>query len=447
MEKKTLGAFIAQLRKEKGLTQKQLAELLNVSDKTVSHWECDETSPDISLLTTLAKALGVTVDELLQGEKKPAQTVPQYTFSTPKAENFVDKAEQYATKAVDRIKENANGDIAERYKLFRILSLIGTLISLVVLVSVGFSTATGASFGTYVSLMFMPGIITLFGSMWTIAISLGFTIGARYYFSKELRPRNGTDEKEREYIYRANKFSYNNIFLVLCILLVPIIGIDILTIWANVLAVLVIIAAARLLLTVILSKKGILRTDKQKLIKIKYISLFVLSALIVSGSLLVFREVYYPSLDAIYFDTSAEFIAYMETPRAKPDNAYLVEGVSATTHPPTIPAPGNTTTVDSPVGVGQLSSDFAAENVGESVLGYCNGELVTFKWLNNEVSDCTYLENEGVFRVITFEAEIKQKELLNAVGDNIPVAVVLFCIADAVLCLVLYRRKAREAEE
>ena len=69
MEKKTLGAFIALLRKEKGLTQKQLAELLNVSDKTVSHWECDENSPDISILPFLAENLGVSVDELLKGER------------------------------------------------------------------------------------------------------------------------------------------------------------------------------------------------------------------------------------------------------------------------------------------------------------------------------------------------------------------------------------------
>ena len=83
MEKKTLGAFIALLRKEKGLTQRQLAELLNVSDKTVSHWERDETSPDISLLPLLAQSLGVTVDELLSSEKKPPQTAPQYSHNNP----------------------------------------------------------------------------------------------------------------------------------------------------------------------------------------------------------------------------------------------------------------------------------------------------------------------------------------------------------------------------
>ncbi len=68
----TLGAFIAALRKEKGLTQRELSEMLSVSDKTVSHWERDETSPDISLLPVIADIFGITVDELLKGEKREA---------------------------------------------------------------------------------------------------------------------------------------------------------------------------------------------------------------------------------------------------------------------------------------------------------------------------------------------------------------------------------------
>jgi len=70
--KLTLGAFIAALRKEKGLTQRELSEMLSVSDKTVSHWERDETSPDISLLPVIADIFGITVDELLCGEKAEA---------------------------------------------------------------------------------------------------------------------------------------------------------------------------------------------------------------------------------------------------------------------------------------------------------------------------------------------------------------------------------------
>lgn len=69
MEKKTIGSFIAILRKANGLTQKELADKLGISDKAVSRWERDETAPDISLIPTLADILGVTTDELLRGER------------------------------------------------------------------------------------------------------------------------------------------------------------------------------------------------------------------------------------------------------------------------------------------------------------------------------------------------------------------------------------------
>ena len=65
-----MGHFIAALRKANGLTQKQLADKLNLSDKTVSRWERDETAPDISLIPVIADIFGVTCDELLCGERK-----------------------------------------------------------------------------------------------------------------------------------------------------------------------------------------------------------------------------------------------------------------------------------------------------------------------------------------------------------------------------------------
>ena len=66
----TLGKRIAQYRKEKGLRQDDLAEMLGVSPQAVSKWENDQTCPDISLLPQLASILGVTVDELLSGKKE-----------------------------------------------------------------------------------------------------------------------------------------------------------------------------------------------------------------------------------------------------------------------------------------------------------------------------------------------------------------------------------------
>lgn len=72
LDKEKFGTFLVQLRKEQGLTQKELAEKLYVSDKAVSKWERGLSLPDISLLQPLAEFLGVTVTELLSGRRIPA---------------------------------------------------------------------------------------------------------------------------------------------------------------------------------------------------------------------------------------------------------------------------------------------------------------------------------------------------------------------------------------
>lgn len=59
------GEFIARKRKERGMTQKEMAELLGVTNKAVSKWETSQGMPDIGILPELGKALGVTVDEIL----------------------------------------------------------------------------------------------------------------------------------------------------------------------------------------------------------------------------------------------------------------------------------------------------------------------------------------------------------------------------------------------
>ncbi len=68
MERYEFGTRVAQLRKIKGITQAQLAEILNVSNKTISRWETGDGYPDISLLKPLAAALGVSIDYLLGNE-------------------------------------------------------------------------------------------------------------------------------------------------------------------------------------------------------------------------------------------------------------------------------------------------------------------------------------------------------------------------------------------
>lgn len=69
MDKKSMGTFLTDLRKEKGLTQQEVAEKLNVSNKTISKWERDEGYPEITMLPEIAKFYEITTDELLQGAK------------------------------------------------------------------------------------------------------------------------------------------------------------------------------------------------------------------------------------------------------------------------------------------------------------------------------------------------------------------------------------------
>ena len=72
----TIGKRIALLRKEKGLTQEELANHMGVSPQAVSKWENDQTCPDITALPKLSRLLGVSVDELLEGkENLPAVRV------------------------------------------------------------------------------------------------------------------------------------------------------------------------------------------------------------------------------------------------------------------------------------------------------------------------------------------------------------------------------------
>lgn len=76
MDNLRIGSFIKELRRERGMTQKQLADRLNITDRAVSKWERGLSAPDIALLEPLAELLGVSVTELLKGERKPGDARP-----------------------------------------------------------------------------------------------------------------------------------------------------------------------------------------------------------------------------------------------------------------------------------------------------------------------------------------------------------------------------------
>lgn len=76
MDSKKIGTFIADKRKEKQMTQKQLGESLNCSDKLISKWECGNGLPDVSMILPLCELLEISVNELLSGENLTQEGYP-----------------------------------------------------------------------------------------------------------------------------------------------------------------------------------------------------------------------------------------------------------------------------------------------------------------------------------------------------------------------------------
>ncbi len=95
MDENRIGQFIAELRKEKKITQKHLAAQLHITDKAVSKWERGLSYPDITLLTSIADILGVTTSELLNGQRSE-------TNASKDIEKTIDNALAYAEKSAKR---------------------------------------------------------------------------------------------------------------------------------------------------------------------------------------------------------------------------------------------------------------------------------------------------------------------------------------------------------
>ena len=87
MNKEKTGLLIKNARLEKGFTQSELSDILGVSNKAVSRWECGETFPDVGLLDHLANILGLTIEELVTGDKL---ALPDSPVETPHTDTYQD---------------------------------------------------------------------------------------------------------------------------------------------------------------------------------------------------------------------------------------------------------------------------------------------------------------------------------------------------------------------
>lgn len=125
MNNEKMGRFISELRKSHQMTQKQLAEKMNISDKAVSKWERGLSCPDISLLSTLSDILDVTITELLNGERSDKEDID--------LEISVDNALEYGENT-KKIQINSIQSISAA--VFTIFILIGVSVVSVVNVAV-----------------------------------------------------------------------------------------------------------------------------------------------------------------------------------------------------------------------------------------------------------------------------------------------------------------------
>lgn len=144
MEKKTIGSFIAALRKANGLTQKQLADMLNVSDKAVSRWERDECAPDLSVIPVLAEIFSVTSDEILRGQRANPDGLP-------KASDAVRSQRQRA-----HLMRSVQNQFRIRSILYGFLALLGSVLAFIL------NTETNApNLGFLISLIFCLAAVIL----------------------------------------------------------------------------------------------------------------------------------------------------------------------------------------------------------------------------------------------------------------------------------------------
>lgn len=123
IDKRQFGAFVAQLRKEQGMTQKNLAEKLYISDKAISKWETGVSIPDVSLLIPLSELLGITVTELLQCRRGAEDMDPS------QVEQLLKTAVTY-TEETQRISRPNRKQQLPKYLLFAFAAAAETLVVL-----------------------------------------------------------------------------------------------------------------------------------------------------------------------------------------------------------------------------------------------------------------------------------------------------------------------------
>jgi transcriptional regulator with XRE-family HTH domain/DNA-directed RNA polymerase subunit RPC12/RpoP len=149
MDQIKTGKFIARIRKEHSLTQKQLGDILNISDKTVSKWECGKGFPEISLIQPLCNVLEISINELFSAEK-------------------ISDAE-FKTKAEDNIMKAIEKEVQENKKKV-VISIIMMVITLIAAITI-FMVVEFVEISKLLEIVLIViGLVVLFGGLFAAAL-------------------------------------------------------------------------------------------------------------------------------------------------------------------------------------------------------------------------------------------------------------------------------------
>jgi len=135
LNQKKIGSFLKELRKEKGLTQEQLAEHFNISDRTVSRWENGNNMPDLSILVELADFYDVDIREIIDGERK--------------SENMDKEEKEKMLLIAEYAEEEKNALLKKQFKTFKTMSIIGLcsmVVYIMIMLFIGYNSFPAADY-------------------------------------------------------------------------------------------------------------------------------------------------------------------------------------------------------------------------------------------------------------------------------------------------------------
>lgn len=417
MERKTMGAFIAVLRKSSGMTQKELAEKLGVSDKTISHWERDESAPDISVIPVIAEIFGVTCDELLRGEKA-SETAPTVT-ATVKGE-----------KQVKYLLEKSFGKLKMRQIICAGITLVGIIIGKV----------TAEILRHFIFAPYAPFMIAC--AFFAVALILGLVFHMSFISSVK---NDDFDENLIEsFKLRANSITSKAVFWIVVAVTFSFTfsdarfesfdGLTAALFYAAIALAVCIIISVFMKFTGILPNKKRSKAEK-KMLRLRIAVLAVTAGFIIAGigTQIYFNDVY-SEPEAIIFMNAHEFKEFMETPKEKPDYAYVLSAIASVS----MTAMDSTAKEETIINEETNTADDSQEPE-QTEIYYPNGEIaVSFKWLNNSVS--YYKESADVvfpIEVYTYEAIYNSRQL-GPIGDRIVMAAYVYYPLVVIIATAVY---------